>query len=193
MCDALADEAIEASLALIERSADPCGESALVAQMVRDFRRNRAACARICVDGTSHRNLTERDGDMLTVTWNPGLRTELEQGCGGDPRAPVRRDPVASLLHEIVHVVQGCTGHDFNESEAVRIENIYRRSQGLCQRTRYGDAPLPANMQVACAPDRCGCERSGSMTLVSRDAPDATTQTAGDVAAAGARSPLPSR
>ena len=38
MCDALADEAIEASLALIERTADPCGESALVAQMVREFR-----------------------------------------------------------------------------------------------------------------------------------------------------------
>jgi len=44
-----------------------------------------------------------------------------------------------------------------NEFEAVRIENIYRRARRMCQRTRYGDQLLPADMLVGCDPDHCRC------------------------------------
>ena len=64
----------------------------------------------------------------------------------------VTRDPTASLLHEIVHAVHDCEGLDpgAHELDAVRIENIYRRAAGLCQRTGYGDVPLPAAMVRVC-------------------------------------------
>jgi hypothetical protein len=82
-----------------------------------------------------------------TIGWNPALRSELEPGRDGDPGEPLRRDPTASLLHELVHAAHDCQGlnpgeHEF---EAVRIENIYRRAAGLCQRPGYGDEPLPAS------------------------------------------------
>jgi hypothetical protein len=55
--------------------------------------------------------------------------------------------------------VQDCRGLDpvEHEFEAVRIENIYRRGRGLCQRTRYGQERLPSAMLVSCEPDNCLC------------------------------------
>src|SRR5262249_37307660 len=89
-----------------------------------------------------------------TIIWNPELRSELERGCDGDPARPVVRDPVASLLHEMVHAVDDCEGRDASahELEAVRIENIYRRAAGLCQRAAYGETPLPAEVVKSCSP-----------------------------------------
>ena len=92
-----------------------------------------------------------------------GLRSELEWGCDGDPDKAVRRDPAASLLHELVHAVQDCAGMDpaDHEFEAVQIENIYRRANKLCQRTRYGNEPLPSEMRVSCEPTDCRCDSAG--------------------------------
>jgi hypothetical protein len=43
------------------------------------------------------------------------------------------RDPTASLVHELAHAAQDCSGLNpgEHELEAVRIENIYRRASGL--------------------------------------------------------------
>jgi hypothetical protein len=151
------------ALSAIEASIDPCGQSPEVSDLLAKFRR----CARnaypVCIDRTAERNSTDRaqlEGDgRVFITWNPALRTELQTGCGSDPTRIVRRDPTASFLHEIAHVVQDCSGLDPNahELEAVRIENIYRRAQSLCQRTAYGDRPLPDAMVVECHPGRCTC------------------------------------
>src|SRR5262249_55048590 len=64
-----------------------------------------------------------------------------------------------SLLHELAHAAQDCAGLNpgDHELEAVYIENIYRRAAGLCQRTSYGDEPLPATMVKLCGPGECGC------------------------------------
>lgn len=151
------------ALAQIERSIDPCGESAELRDVVREFRRCAPRGYRICLSLDSKRNLTdpgsEAAGLPTTITWNPELRTELERGCGGSAQRPVLRDPIASLLHEVVHAVQDCHGLDpvEHELEAVRIENIYRRARGLCQRTRYGEERLPTRMLVACDPADCRC------------------------------------
>src|SRR5207244_3501709 len=92
-------------------------------------------------------------------TWNPALFTAVEHGCGGNPAKPVLRDATASLLHELAHAAQDCDGldPDAHELEAVRIENIYRRAAGVCQRTRYGEDRLPAEMVRICEPGRCLC------------------------------------
>ena len=158
---------VDAALARIERSVDPCGGSESLRRVLTAYRRCASTGYRICLDPRSERNFIERaaegTGGPTTITWNPGLRTELEQGCGGERSRPVLRDPVASLLHEIVHVVQDCQGLEpsDHELEAVEIENIYRRARGMCQRTRYGERLLPPSMTVLCAPDGCRCETPG--------------------------------
>ncbi len=149
----------------IERSVDPCGESADVIAVIEELRRCRRAPYRICSDLEARRNVFDRpttpQGALLprTITWNPQLRSELELGCDGDPRKPVLRDPAASLLHELVHAAQDCAGLNpgEHELEAVRIENIYRRAAGLCQRRSYGDDPLPVDMVKLCRPGQCSC------------------------------------
>jgi hypothetical protein len=150
-------------LVQVEGSIDPCGETAELVDLVREFRRCAPKGYRICLNLESQRNSTDPGkkaaGLSTTITWNPELRTELERGCDGDSQRPVLRDPIASLLHEVVHAVQDCRGlnpveHEF---EAVRIENIYRRGRGLCQRTRYGETHLPSTMLVSCEPGNCLC------------------------------------
>jgi hypothetical protein len=145
----------------IRRSVDPCGESPQVVAVVDRFERCTRARYEICTDGTASRNLLDPHGEDEpgTIIWNPQLRSELERGCDGDPTRPVMRDPVASLLHEIVHAVDDCEGHNpaEHELEAVRVENIYRRASGLCQRSAYGDDPLAAATQKLCTPEHCEC------------------------------------
>jgi hypothetical protein len=155
---------VAAALARIQNAIDPCGDSAEIDGVLADFRRCDPTSYRICIDPRSSRNFVDpgiRDQPAYptSLTWNPELRTELESSCDGDPSRPVLRDPTASLLHEIVHVVQDCKGLDpgAHEAEAVRIENVYRRARGLCQRTRYGERTLPHFAFVACRNDACGC------------------------------------
>jgi hypothetical protein len=161
--DAASGREVNAALAEIEASIDPCSESAELTNLVREFRRCAGDGYRVCRDPRSERNFIQpgerKKGIPTTITWNPELETELERGCGGHANRPVLRDPIASLLHEVVHAVQDCQGLNPSEHEleAVRIENIYRRARGLCQRTRYGDELLPAGMTVACAPGNCYC------------------------------------
>lgn len=161
--DATTARDLNEALGQIEASADPCGESAELAYVVQEFRRCAPRGYRICLNLETKRNFTdpgiEAAGLPTTITWNPQLRTELERGCGGYSERPVLRDPIASLLHEVVHAVQDCHGLDpvEHEFEAVRIENIYRRARGLCQRTRYGEEHLPQAMLVACEPGHCHC------------------------------------
>jgi hypothetical protein len=194
-CDeASAAPDVKAALAQIEASVDPCGESAEILDLVREFRVCAGRGYRVCRDAESERNFLEpgatKAGVPTTINWNPELRTELELGCGGRPRRPVRRDPVASLLHEVVHAVQDCRGLDPTkyELEAVRVENIYRRGRGLCQRTRYGDTPLPATMTVACEPGDCHCRPGqGELRTATNDIDEAAfskavSDAAGDVA-----------
>jgi hypothetical protein len=151
-------------VAEIEGAIDPCGGSPEVQRVLTAFRRCDPSSYRICIDSHSARNFVDpgirtEPAYPTSLTWNPELRTELESSCDGDPAQPVLRDPVASLLHEIVHVVQDCNGLDpgAHETEAVRIENIYRRARGLCQRTRYGKTALPRRAFVACHRDPCSC------------------------------------
>lgn len=153
------------ALKRIERSVDPCGESDQVIDVLKKFAHCSKTNYRICLNNAVDRNVFDRPtgphGEPLarTITWNPGLRSTLEPGCDGDPTRPVQRDPLASLLHEIAHAVQDCTGLNpgEHELEAVRIENIYRRAAGLCQRTGYGENPLPQSMVRRCTPGNCSC------------------------------------
>ena len=136
---------VTAALRRIETSVDPCGETAT---MLAVLERLDGCRYEIRTSATAERNLFDRHA---TITWNPELRSELEPSCD--------RDPTASLLHELVHAVDECEGRNPGEHEldAVRIENIYRRAAGLCQRTRYGDDVLPASMTRQCERDRCTC------------------------------------
>ena len=191
-CAVPADREVNAALAEIERSADPCGETTAVRDVLREYRRCAGSGLRICADRRSERNFIERApidtrGEPTTITWNPVLRSELEWGCDGDPDKAVRRDPVASLLHELVHAVQDCAGLDpaEHELEAVRIENIYRRARGLCQRTRYGTQRLPDVMRVSCEPGNCRCATAGRFAAaepVPAAAPRTANGHAGDTA-----------
>jgi hypothetical protein len=193
--DAAAARDVGAALNQIEASIDPCGESAEILKIVGEFRTCAGLGYRICRDRDSARNFIEPGlraaGIPTTITWNPELRTELERGCGEDSQQPVLRDPVASLLHEVAHAVQDCHGLDptQHEFEAVRIENIYRRARGLCQRTRYGDEHLPVNMTVPCEPGNCRCaplEDSLRTAANDRKSPataGSVSEAAGDLAA----------
>jgi hypothetical protein len=130
----------------MRRSVDPCGESARIVAVVEAFERCAPARYRIRIDPTASRNLLEpgSEDEAGTIIWNPALRSELEGECEEDPARAVLRDPVASLLHEMVHAVDDCEGRNpaARELEAVRVENVYRRAAGLCQRTAYGSHPL---------------------------------------------------
>jgi hypothetical protein len=164
-CEAADAGAIASALAVIERSVDPCGESADLVATVERVRRCAAASYQICTSVTASRNLFDRPAtfrisDRRTITWNPELRSELDPDHHDDGE-PMLRDPTASLVHELAHAAQDCAGlnpgeHEF---EAVRIENIYRRAVVLPQRRGYGLDPLPPAMVRACTSTACTCER----------------------------------
>jgi hypothetical protein len=191
------DDRVAAALADIESRVDPCGETAEVREILAKFRRCPHAVYRICASTEISRNVFDRpvgpDGAIgRTINWNPDLRSELERGCDRDPEQLVRRDPAASLLHEIVHAVQDCSGLNpgEHELEAVRIENIYRRAAGICQRSGYGDDPLPPRMVRICSAAQCSCsppadtgrlvENHGSPLLIRADGSSASTTAAGN-------------
>ncbi|HLY37728.1 MAG TPA: hypothetical protein VKU61_06820 [Candidatus Binatia bacterium] len=135
---------VAAAIRRIETSVDPCGETSTLLAVLERL----DDCGyQIRTSATAERNLFDRNA----ITWNPELRSELEPSCD--------RDPTASLLHELVHAADACDGRNPGEREleAVRIENIYRRAAGLCQRTRYGNLPLPASMVKECTRERCTC------------------------------------
>jgi len=149
------------ALQRLRESRDPCGESPEVRRVLARVERCASSRYEICTSSTAWRNAFDRsDGAPRRglITWNPDLHTELEGGCDGDPTRPVTRDPTASLLHELVHALHDCEGLNpgEHELEAVRIENIYRRAAGLCQRSRYGDRFAPEVMKP-CSPGRCAC------------------------------------
>ncbi|MGD9763786.1 MAG: hypothetical protein AB7V27_08750 [Candidatus Binatia bacterium] len=166
MCPGAAEQ-ITAAVERIQRSIDPCSESAEIMEIFTRLERCTARTYEICINTQAARNEFDRRigprGQPLprTITWNPELHTEIELGCDGDPTKPVRRDPTASLLHELVHAVQDCDGQNpgEHELEAVRIENIYRRAAGLCQRGGYGDLVLPRAMAISCSPGHCPCSK----------------------------------
>jgi len=171
-------ESLASALARMRDSIDPCGESADVRAILRGL----AACPGRYAVHTSvvaDRNVLERPADApqgsraRTIVWNPALRSEIERGCDGDPSKPVLRDPTASLLHELVHALQDCHGLNPGayELDAVRIENVYRRAAGLCQRGGYGDAHLAPEMVKRCDADACPCTTSAVQPAAARVAP----------------------
>jgi len=169
------------ALARIAQSVDPCGET----DALRALLDRLEDCGYdVRTSATADRNLFDRS----TIVWNPGLRSELEPSCDGDPSVPVVRDPTASLLHELVHAADECDGRNPGEHEldAVRIENVYRRAAGLCQRTGYGDEPLPAPMRRRCGPAGCDCAIPGPAADPELVRPVAVGHQAADSAPAGA-------
>jgi hypothetical protein len=163
-CDEAAQVLLVSALRTIERSVDPCGESLQLTRLQNSIQ-DAPATYRICTDLQADRNSFNRDADgseandPRNIIWNPALRTQLELGCDGDPTKPVLRDPIASLVHELVHAAQDADGLDPTEHEfdAVRVENIYRRAAGICQRAHYGSVSLPLQMVKACEPGECLC------------------------------------
>jgi hypothetical protein len=163
-------EHIANALAQIAHSVDPCGDSAQVIEVLETLERCTKTTYQICTNAQIDRNLFDRPtvevGGALgrTINWNPTLRSQLEPRCDGDPAQPLLRDPTASLLHELVHAAHDCLGINpgEHEIEAVRIENIYRRAAGLCQRGGYGEEPLPAQLVKACLPGNCPCSSGDS-------------------------------
>lgn len=185
---------LDRSLAQIRQRIDPCGESPLIAELLAKVQRCQVTYT-ICADYDSSINSFYRPPDDAsgpqprTISWNPRLRTQLESSCDGDPNHPVLRDPTASLLHELAHAAQDCDGLDpaEHEFEAVRIENIYRRAHGLCQRSAYGDTPLPVAFVKTCAPGHCGCaapQDPAAVQIISAPAAAASGVQAGDADAA---------
>ena len=163
-------DTVASALTAIERSVDPCGESADLVATVESVRRCGVARYQICVSSTADRNLFDRPtrfhpSDRRTITWNPELRSALDPDHGDD-WAAMLRDPTASLVHELAHAAQDCAGLNpgEHELEAVRVENIYRRASGLPQRPGYGSQPLPAAMTTGCTPGECSCERPAGAT-----------------------------
>ena len=180
---------IGAALERIRRSVDPCGQSAELVAVIDRFERCTRGRYEICTDETASRNLLEPHGtgETGTIIWNPELRSVLELGCDGDPTRFVVRDPVASLLHELVHAADACDGLDpaARELEAVRLENVYRRAAGLCQRSAYGDRPLGGDALTRCDPSRLlfAGDDSGTRRKAPRpaaDGPAAESAPAGD-------------
>lgn len=161
------------ALARLRSAADPCGESGEVTAALDALAGCRTARYEICVSASADRNLFDRPSsrdEVRTIVWNPALSSELEPCApGGDP---LRREPTASLLHEIVHAAHDCAGLDPGqlELEAVRVENIYRRAAGLRQRGAYGIEPLPAEMTRSCEPGACTCRVQGSPAAVATTA-----------------------
>lgn len=169
--------AIAAALAELRHSVDPCGESADIQAVLDKIERCTGSVYNVCTDPTATRNVFDRPMSHFglaaarTITWNPKLQTEVELECAGDSTQPLSRDPTASLLHELVHAAQDCDGLNpgEHELEAVRIENIYRRAAGLCQRIGYGAEPLPAAMVVSCATRPCSCSTPPGVARVDDD------------------------
>jgi hypothetical protein len=142
---------VAAALDRIRRSVDPCGQSTEIVALLDRLGRCAHVRYEICTDTGAARNVFEhadRVDEPGRIVWNPDLRSELERGCA--------RDPTASLVHEIAHAVDDCEGLSAGafEAEAVRLENVYRRAAGLCQRTRYGDEVLPF---ASCDAGTCRC------------------------------------
>ena len=176
-CGGATDEQqISDALAQIERTVDPCGESAEISEVLATLRSCATATYQICTSTEIVRNVFDPPmalhGEVVPgrIMWSPVLRSDLEQGCGDDPGKSVTRDPIASLLHELVHAAQDCRGlkpgeHEF---EAVRVENVYRRAAGLCQRTRYGEDILPPQFLKDCVPGRCACSRPSDVGQVAQ-------------------------
>jgi len=172
---------IDAALARIRTSTDPCGESPQVATLLQQLSQCGYENFRICTNTRIDRNVFERpsgergEGSLTTIKWNPQLHTKLEEGCDGDPTKPVLRDPTASLLHELAHAIQACMGLNpgEHELEAVRIENIYRRAAGLCQRRSYGRELLPSYMLKTCDAWQCSCSTPGNGSQLAQGAPAA--------------------
>jgi hypothetical protein len=188
---------IAEALEQIRRSVDPCGESPQVLEVLSGFQRCAQRDYQICLDAGAERNVFDRpvpsDAQRRTITWNPDLRSELES-CGGNPALPLTRDPTASLLHELVHAVQDCAGMNpgEHELEAVRIENIYRRAAGLCQRRGYGDVSLPSAMVRVCSRDSCPCSVPMHDGIASTD-PQPVAQAGTQAATNAAESDGPAR
>ena len=161
------ESGVTEALARIRSSVDPCGESPQVVALLDKLEHCTATNYQICTSQESDRNWFDRPGRdpafMRTITWNPTLLTAIELGCDGDPSKPVLRDATASLLHELAHAAQDCDGLDpaAHELEAVRIENIYRRAAGMCQRRGYGDESLPIERVRLCEPGHCSCAPRG--------------------------------
>ncbi len=155
--EAQAVEVVTPALQTLQTTADACGQPLQIAALLEELDQCPGRRFEICADSEIGRNVFDRQTGV--ISWNPSLRTELEEGCDGDVTEPVYRDPTASLLHEIVHAVQDCRGINpgEHEVEAVAIENLYRRASGLCQRSRYGDDPLPPEAWSACTPVGNAC------------------------------------
>jgi hypothetical protein len=187
-CERGADARIASAFDTIRRSVDPCGESAQLVDVVDRFER----CAMrydICIDASASRNLMQPHSveQTGTIIWNPELRSGLEAGCDGDATREVTRDPVASLVHELVHAVDGCEGRDAasRELEAVRLENVYRRAAGLCQRTAYGDRQVgPGPFSI--------CGRGAAPIMSARRNPDEQHEAPRPAADGQATAPAPS-
>ena len=158
-------ERIAEALGQIQRAVDPCGESAQLHELLQQLERCSESGYRICTSTDTARNVFDPPRHVAgelplgTITWNPDLRSDFEEACDGDPTVAVTRDPTASLLHELAHAAQECAGLNpgEHELEAVRLENIYRRAAGLCQRGAYGDLLLPASMVRTCNRRSCSC------------------------------------
>jgi hypothetical protein len=187
------DHRIEAAMARIHSAADPCGESPQIAALLRQLEHCATLRYRICISSEADRNVFDRPlresarRPLGTITWNPDLRTVLEDACdGGTPRI-VMRDATASLLHELAHVAQECAGLNpgEHELEAVRIENIYRRAAGLAQRSTYGDTPLPPDMVRTCNDVNCPCSIPQDETVA--DGAEARPNPGGSLEAAASR------
>ena len=154
------------ALVRLRAAADPCGESAELTAVLDALVACPTARYEICINPGADRNLFDRpntrDG-VRTILWNPDLSSELEPRCDEHGSA-VRREPTASLLHEIVHAAHDCTGLEpgQHELEAVRIENIYRRAARLPQRAGYGAEQLPPSMRRTCGPASCTCGVPGA-------------------------------
>jgi hypothetical protein len=194
LCHTDADSIAEA-VGRLRGSIDPCGESGQILDVLDRYERCADSRYQICTSAGIERNVfdpgasTSDEWQPATIRWNPELRSELEPTCEADPTQPLRRDPTASLLHELVHAVQDCDGLNpgEHELEAVRIENIYRRAAGLCQRSRYGDDLLPRQMVKLCSGGRCPCSAPDGPLRAVADAPLWSRAETGSSAAADAQ------
>ncbi|MGI8329947.1 VWD domain-containing protein [Actinomadura scrupuli] len=98
-----------------------------------------------------------RRGSGSEIYWNPGNDYMLDPG--------VKENECATLVHELSHVADNAEGKaDFEECarrgdptvtevRATLLENAYRRSMGLPERTSYHGKPLPSSV------DKCTNQR----------------------------------
>ena len=112
-------------------------------------------------------------------------RVRISRAVGSGPRRTANLSVNGTRLRiawDCAHAVHDCEGRNpgKGEFEAVRIENIYRRAAHLCQRTRYGDAPLPPAMMRDASTCSIACVR----TAVDAPAPADSASPAGDAESA---------